>query len=144
MIMWSTEHRDHSPLDRKLLWATFTDIHAGRLTLPGGDRFEADGPLGVGTRLAVTPSGQETMTSTITEFEPSRRYADVTEFDGLTLTFSHDFVDEPGPAGGTTLTHRLVIDGPGADRIGPELGPQISADFPEQMRQLFVAAGNRR
>lgn len=135
--MWTTEHTDRSPLPAGRLWRTFTDIHAGRLTLPGGDRFEPQGELAVGTRVAVTPAGQTTMTSTITEFDPDRRYADVTELGGITLTFSHDFVADRS---GTAVTHRLRIDGPAVRELGPELGPQISADFPEQMRALFAAA----
>lgn len=122
------------------IWRTFADVHAGRLTLPGGDVFEPDGELAVGTRIAVTPAGQDRMISTVTEFEPGRRYADVTVVDGITLTFSHDFVTATT---GTTVTHRLCIGGPGADVVGPELGPQISSDFPGQMRALFAAAEGR-
>lgn len=139
--MWTTEHTDHSPLPAEQIWRTFADVHAGRLTLPAGDRFVPDGELAVGTRLAVTPAGQDTMTSTITEFEPARRYADVTDVSGITLTFSHDFVAD---GSGTAVTHRLCIDGPEADALGPELGPQISTDFPDQMRHLFDAAERRR
>lgn len=138
--MWTTAHTDHSPLPADQIWRTFADVHSGRLTLPGGDRFVAQGELAVGTRLAVTPAGQETMTSTVTEFDPGRRYADVTELDGITLTFSHDFVDD---GSGTAVTHRLQIDGPAADAVGPELGPQISADFPDAMRALLAAADDR-
>lgn len=138
--MWTTEHTDHSPLPAEQIWRTFVDVHAGRLTLPGGDVFEPDGELGVGTRIAVTPAGQDRVISTVTEFDPGRRYADVTEIEAITLTFSHDFRPD---AAGTVVTHRLRIDGPGADGLGPELGPQISADFPEQMNALFVAADGR-
>lgn len=115
----------------------FTAIHSGTLTLPGGDRFEPAGELAVGTRLAVTPAGQETMASVVTEFEPGKIYSDATEYNGLTLTFKHVFETHGAQ---TRLTHLLTISGPAADEVGPEIGPQISADFPAQMNALFAAA----
>jgi hypothetical protein len=41
------------------------------------------------------------------------------------------------------VTHRLEIDGPTADQVAPELGPQISEDFPVAMEDLFAAARQR-
>ena len=49
--MWTAEHTDHSPLPAEQIWRTFADVHAGRLTLPGGDVFEPDGELAVGVGL---------------------------------------------------------------------------------------------
>ncbi|ETA01179.1 hypothetical protein ThrDRAFT_02758 [Frankia casuarinae] len=42
--------------------------------------------------------------------------------------------------GRTAVVHRLEIAGPGVDEVGPELGPQISEDFPAAMADLFAAA----
>lgn len=137
--MWETEHNTQTDLSVEQVWRTFADIHSGRLTLPGGDTFEPGGELKVGTRITVTPAGQDAMTSVITEFDPGARYADETEFDGLILTFRHRF--EPVD-GGTRIRHQLTIDGDAADEVGPTLGPQISADFPEQMDALIAAARN--
>lgn len=135
--MWTHEHTAETdvPVDR--LWRTFVAIHSGRLVLPGGDVFRPDGELAVGTRIAVTPAGQDTMTSVVTELEPGATYADETRFEDLVLTFRHSFEQL---ADGTRITHRLTISGPGADEAGPELGPQISADFPEQLDALVDAA----
>ena len=41
---------------------------------------------------------------------------------------------------GTRVTHQLVIDGPGADSTGPELGLQITADFPAGLAGLITTA----
>lgn len=131
--MWSTQHTAETTVDADRLWKVFTDIHTGRLTLPGGDVFEADGPLGVGATLRVTPAGQDTFTSRVIEFEPGRGYADVTEFGGLVLTFRHTF--EP-TADGTRVTHALRVEGEGEAGIGPA----VSEDFPAQMQALFAAA----
>ena len=84
----------------------------------------------------MTPAGQETFRSRIVELVENERYADETQFGDLTLTFRH--LLEP-LISGTRVTHELLIDGPSADAVGPELGPQISADFPAAMQGLFDA-----
>lgn len=135
--MWVHEATTETdvPVDR--IWQTFVDVHSGRLTLPGGDVFRPEGDLAVGTRIAVTPAGQDTMTSVVTELEPRAAYADETRYGDLTLTFRHRFE----PLGGATrITHSLTITGAGADDAGPVIGPQISADFPEQLDALVDAA----
>src|SRR6478752_6644772 len=116
--MWKHQHSAETDVDPARLWETFTAVHSGALTLPGGDHFEPQGDLAVGTKIVVTPEGQEAMTSVITELEPGEAYADATEYNGLTLTFKHLFQAEGER---TRITHLLTITGPGADEIGPEI-----------------------
>jgi len=112
-------------------------LHCGRLSYPGADRFELDGPFAVGSRIAVTPEGQDEMISTIVELVDDERYADVTDFGGLSLLFRHTLESLED---GTRVTHRLEISGDAADQVGPELGPQISGDFGSSMAALFEQA----
>lgn len=135
--MWATEYSATSTLDSSILWNTLRRLHMGELHYPGADTFVPHGPFAVGTEIAVTPAGQDEMTSTIVELVENERYADVTHFGGLSLLFRHTFVTT---AEGTVVTHRLEIDGEGADVVGPELGPQISGDFDETMAGLFEQA----
>lgn len=137
---WKTSHSATTDLSAQALWETYTAMLGGEFVLPGGDRFEPDGPLWVGTKVAVTPEGQETVISTITAFEAPLRCADRASFGDVVLDFSHTF--EPSGTG-TRVVHELVISGPGAARLGPTLGPQISADFPEQLDALIDAARGR-
>jgi carbon monoxide dehydrogenase subunit G len=135
--MWTTEHTAETTLDRETVWTALRDLHTGALTYEGADTFELDGPFAVGTVLTVTPVGQDPFPSTIIDVVENETYADRTEFGTLVLTFRHTLV----PTGsGTRVTHRLDIDGEGADEVGPELGPQISGDFPESMDALFEQA----
>src|ERR671923_276430 len=52
----------------------------------------------------------------------------VADLGDVTLRLSHSL--EPVEGGGTSIVHRLEIGGPAADRVGPELGPAITEDFP--------------
>ena len=135
--MWTTEYTATTPLPREAVWTALRELHSGRLTYPGADRFVLDGPFAVGSRIAVTPEGQQEMISTIVELVDNERYADVTEFGGISLLFRHTLESTDD---GTRVTHRLEISGDGADEVGPELGPQISGDFDTSMAALFEQA----
>jgi hypothetical protein len=135
--MWTTEHSTETDLPPARVWAALRALHTGEIASPDGDEFRIDGPFAVGTELDVTPQGQETFRSRIVELVENERYADRTEFGDVVLTFRHTL--EPRGAG-TRVTHQLVIDGPGADTTGPELGPQISADFPAALDGLLASA----
>ncbi|MFI5782460.1 hypothetical protein [Nocardia sp. NPDC051570] len=136
-MMWKTEYSATTDLPVRAVWNALRDVHTGVVASGGGDVFEIHGPYELGTELSVTPQGQETFRSVIVELVEDQTYADRTEFNGLELTFRHRF--QPG-GDGLTVTHELIIDGPGVDEIGPELGPQISADFPDAMKSLFDIA----
>ncbi|GIG23449.1 hypothetical protein Cch01nite_41730 [Cellulomonas chitinilytica] len=138
--MWTTEHTTETALTPATVWAALVDLHRGTLTYPGADVFELHGPFAVGTTLSVTPDGGPgTFESTIVDVVEERTYADETTFGDVTLLFRHTLA--PLDDGGTRVTHRLEITGHGADTTGPELGPQISGDFPESMAALLSAAG---
>ncbi|RKR73421.1 SRPBCC family protein [Frondihabitans australicus] len=136
--MWTTSHTGTTTASPAAVWAMIEALHSGTKIGPESDTFELHGPFAVGTTLTVTPQGQDPMESTITHVEPERVYADVTVYGDITLAFRHDLA--PLPGGGTTVTHTLVIDGAGSDSVAPELGPQISADFPAALAELFAAA----
>ncbi|TAL43528.1 MAG: polyketide cyclase [Salinibacterium sp.] len=135
--MWAHDYTATTDLSPEQVWAALRALHTGELTYDGADTFELHGPFAVGTELDVTPVGQGTFRSTIVELVENERYADRTEYNGLTLLFRHTL---EALDGGTRVTHRLEISGDAADAVGPELGPQISGDFDESMAALFEQA----
>jgi hypothetical protein len=138
--MWTTRINATTTAEPAAVWDALRALHSGTPLGPNSDTFELHGPFAVGTRVTVTPQGQDSMDSVITELEPNAVYADRTAFGGLTLTFRHEL--QSASDGGTRVTHTLEIAGDGADQLGPELGPQISGDFPETMTELLAAAEN--
>lgn len=136
--MWTTNYEQTTAAAPAAVWGALEKLHSGTPLGPNSDTFELHGPFAVGTTLTITPQGQEPMRSTIVALVPNATYADRTVFGDLELTFRHDLA--PTADGGTTVTHTLVIDGPGSDDAGPKLGPQISGDFPVAMVELLAAA----
>ncbi|TPL03229.1 polyketide cyclase [Mesorhizobium sp. B2-4-14] len=135
--MWSNEYTAISPLPARAIWNALKALHEGRLTYEGSDTFVLHGPFAKGTRVSVTPVGQDTFESTIVDLVENVTYADQTSFGDSTLLFRHTLVPVEG---GTQVTHRLEISGPSAAEVGPELGPQISGDFDTSMARLFEEA----
>jgi len=140
--MWTTEYTASTSAAPAAVWGALAALHSGTSLGPNSDAFELHGPFAVGTTLTITPQGQEPLQSTIVELEADRVYADQTVYGDLTLTFRHrlEFTSD----GGTHVTHTLEIAGEGADEVGPDLGPQISGDFPVAMSELLAAAEGRR
>lgn len=136
--MWATSYQATTMAEAERVWEALRRLHTGESLGPSSDSFVLDGPFAVGTELTITPQGQDPMRSTIVELTPNRAYADRTLFGELELTFRHSL--RPVDGGGTIVTHTLEIDGPGSAEVGPELGPQISADFPVAMAELLAAA----
>jgi hypothetical protein len=139
--VWKTEYSAETSAAPAAVWGALHALHSGVALGENSDRFELHGPFAVGTELSVTPQGQDTMRSVITELVDSEVYADRTSFGGLTLLFRHTL--QPLASGGTRITHQLEIDGGDADQVGPELGPQVSGDFPVAMGELVAAAERR-
>jgi hypothetical protein len=135
--MWTTNYTAHTDAAPAAVWEALRRLHTGESRSDAGDTFEIHGPFAVGTTISVTPVGQETFESTIVELVDEERYADSTSFGSTILTFRHILAAD---GSGTTLTHELIIDGAEADAVGPELGPQISDDFPSAMAELFANA----
>lgn len=136
-MMWSTRYDLETALSAEALWQTWLRVLSGDLLLPGGDRYEPLGGLGHGAQLRMTPAGQEPVVITITRWEPPHCQADRVEYGGVELVFTHSF-DET--ASGSRITLGLEIQGAEADRVGPQLGPQIGADFPATAQSLVEAA----
>jgi uncharacterized protein YndB with AHSA1/START domain len=136
--MWSHEYTAETTAPRDAVWAVLSDLNNWASWDTSLEWVRLNGAFGVGATVVMKPYGQDPITSVIVDAVPNERYADQTEFGGVTLGFSHTLT--PTEAGGTRVVHRLEITGPDADRVGPELGPPIVEDFPEAMAGLFASA----
>lgn len=136
--MWTHEHAAVTPLPPEAVWRVLADLGNWARWDTSMERVELHGPLKAGSTVTMTPKGQDPIASVIAEVTENERYADQTEFGGVTLGFSHTLTRLPG--GGTRIVHRLEIAGDQADSVGPELGPMITEDFPEAMAALLAYA----
>lgn len=125
------------------LWHTWIKVLSGEIELPGGDRYEPREPVGLGSRIMMTPVGQSEVEIVVTQWEPPHVQADRVSYKGLELTFTHSFARGEmgeGRTGGSVVVTRLDIDGPEAGDAGPVIGPRIAEDFPKAIDALIEAA----
>ena len=136
--MWVHEHAAETAVSPEAVWAVLRDLDQWPRWDTSMERVALQGPFAVGSQVAMTPVGQEPIVSTIVAITEAEYYADRTDLGPVTLQFSHTLTWLPG--GGTRITHRLEITGDGAAELGPQLGPEITADFPEAMDGLLACA----
>jgi uncharacterized protein YndB with AHSA1/START domain len=102
------------------------------------ERIEFDGPFTAGSRILMTPFGQEPIELRIAEAVEPERFVDEADLGEIVVRTTHR-VQRLGDRR-TEVTYRMEITGPAADTLGPQIGPQISADFPQTLAALVARA----
>jgi hypothetical protein len=69
--------------------------------------------------------------------EPER-FVDEADFGDVVVRTTHRL--EPLGEGRVRILYQMEITGPQADTLGPQLGPEISADFPQVLGALVEQA----
>jgi uncharacterized protein YndB with AHSA1/START domain len=132
--MWATEHSVETAASPRAVWRLWADV--ARWPEWNGDieRIEISGPFAVGSTISMTPSGGEPIELRIADATEPERFVDEADLGGVVVRTTHRI--ERVDADRSRIVYRMEIDGPGSDSVGPELGPQISADFPEVLAAL--------
>lgn len=136
---WEHELVLRTPVAPGDVWSALAALYSGTRLAEDGDTIELHGPFAVGTRLSVTPHGADFVVDCeIVDLVEGETYAYRSAFDGLHITSRHTLtaLDD----GGTRVTQLATIAGPGAETIGPRIGPRITADHPQAMDDLIEAA----
>jgi len=135
--MWEYEATATTTADAEQLWRRWSDMAAWPTWNAGIESIEVDGPFAVGTRFTMTPPGDEPVRLRIVQIQPGTSFVDELDAGDFVVRTEHRL--EPLPAG-ARVVYRTEITGPAADLVGPELGPQITADFPDVLAALVRLA----
>lgn len=136
--MWEYEHSIETTATPDAVWRHWTDMAAWPQWNDGIEKIQADGPFMAGTTFAMTPPGDEPIQMTLTEIVPGEQFTDEMDAGDFAVRTTHRV--EPAGAGRTRIIYRTEITGPAADQAGPQLGPAITADFPEVLAALAKLA----
>jgi len=141
--MWEYEHGIETSAAPGVLWRLWADIAGWPRWNDGIEKITIDGPFAVGTTFTMTPPGDEPIRMRLTEIVPGELFTD--EMDGGDFAVRTIHRLEPATGGRTRITYRTEITGPAAGHIGPQLGPAITADFPQVLAALArLAEGQSR
>ena len=137
--MWEYEHSIDTDTAPEALWARLSDVATWPEWNSDIDKVELEGPFAAGSRVTMTPRGEEPVTLRLAQVRENETFVDEAEFGGVTIRTMHRL--ERLEANRTRITYRTEISGPAADELGPQVGPAITADFPETIAALVRAAG---
>ncbi|MFE0510561.1 SRPBCC family protein [Streptomyces sp. NPDC058964] len=138
MNMWEYEYSAETTAPPAAIWRHWSDVAAWPTWNDGVEKIEIDGPFVVGTTFTMTPPGDEPIQMRLTEVVPDELFTDVMDAGDFVVRTVHRL--EPLPTGLTRITYRTEITGPAAEQVGPQLGPAITADFPDVVAALAKVA----
>lgn len=131
--MWSAEHSVETTASREAVWRLWADVAGWPEWNADLARSELSGEFAPGSTIRMTSIEGETVELTLAEVAEPESFIDQAELGGITVRTTHR-LEEAG--GRRRIVYRMEITGEDADRVGPELGPEISGDFPEVLAAL--------
>jgi hypothetical protein len=136
--MWDYEHSVETTAAPQAIWQLWADVENWGSWNAEIERVEIDGPFAVGSQILMTPPGDEPIQLRIAEVVNGELFVDEARFDELLIRTAHRLDRLDG--GRVRVVYRMEITGAGADQVGPEIGPAITADWPETMASLVELA----
>jgi uncharacterized protein YndB with AHSA1/START domain len=136
--MWEYQHEAETSAAPDMVWRHWADMAQWPRWNEGIEKITIDGPFEVGTTFTMTPPGDDPVRLRLAEIVPGELFTDETDAGDFVVRTEHRL--EPTGDGATRIIYRTQITGPAANQVGPELGPAITADFPEVLAALVKLA----
>ncbi|MFJ7150151.1 polyketide cyclase [Streptomyces sp. NPDC100445] len=136
--MWEYEHSVETTAAPEAIWRLWADVESWGTWNAEIEKIEIDGPFAAGARITMTPPGEDPVVLRVAEAVEGELFVDEARFDDLLLRTVHriDRLDRDR----IRVVYRMEITGDGADEAGPQIGPGITADWPETMASLVALA----
>lgn len=136
--MWEYEYSADTTASPEVVWRHFSDVQAWPAWNAGIETLEMHGPFEVGTTFSMKPPGEDPITMRLVEIVPGEVWTDEMDAGDFVVRTVHAL--RPNETGGSTITYRTEFHGPAADQAGAEMGPAITADFPDVVAGLVAVA----
>jgi hypothetical protein len=138
--MWTYEHSLETRVRAETIFEILRDVERWPEWNPGVERIDLDGPFATGTAGVMVIPDQGSLSFRLVWVGEGRGFEDETAIPGADVVVRVRHSLEPLAAGGTRITYRATVEGPAADALGPEIGPAVTADFPEIVAALAARA----
>jgi uncharacterized protein YndB with AHSA1/START domain len=139
--MWSTEHSIETNATPERIWRLWADVARWPEWNADIEHIELVGPFAPGSRIVMTPSGQEAIELQVAEAVEPELFVDEADFGDVTVRTIHRVQRVTDDR--SRVTYRMEITGPRADKVGPQIGPEISGDFLQTLAALVERAEAR-
>src|SRR5271167_4648901 len=132
-------HTVEADVAAEAIWALYEDVTSWPSWDAGAELITRDGAFATGSTGTMKFAGQEPLRYRLTKVVPERQFVDETPVGPLVVRVLH--LLEPLPSGRLRITYAVEIDGPEAQ--AKEIGPLITADFPDTIASLVKLAQGR-
>lgn len=136
-LVWRRAYARPTKASPTAIWKLWSDVEGWGAWNAGIERIQLHGPFREGTEFTMKPPGQEAIRSRLVRVAPEREFVDETIVGDLTVRVSHRI--ERATDGAVTIVYAVEACGPQS----AEIGPMISADFPEVLEALTRLAESR-
>jgi uncharacterized protein YndB with AHSA1/START domain len=136
--MWTNEQSIETTASPEAVWRLWSDVAGWPEWNADIEHIEISGPFAAGSTITMTPAGQGAVELRIAEAVEPHMFVDEADLGDVVVRTIHRV--ERLSAERHRVLYRMEISGPAADGVGPELGPQISGDFPETLAALAERA----
>ena len=136
--MWVNEPRIETSATPGQIWRLWAAVPDWPEWNGDIERIELDGPFAAGSRILMTPIGEEPVELRIAEAVEPELFVDEAELGEIVVRTTHRV--QPLDGERARVTYRMEITGPAADTLGAQIGPEISADFPQTLAALAERA----
>ena len=123
-----------SPAD---VWAVWSDIGTWHLWDPAIETVALEGHFAEGAAGTMGLQGGIETPFVLEIVEPGARFLDKLTIGDLVIRIDHEVA---AAGGGAAVTVRTVVDGPGAD----DIGPMVTGDTPKALEALVAMAEGQR
>ena len=137
--MWTVEHSLLTRASPEAIRRLFEDVAGWPEWNAGAEWVELDGPFAAGTTGRMKVPGQDPLDFRLIWVGPDG-FEDETPIPGAAVVVRVRHTIESLDGGRARIVYRATIDGPGADELGPVIGPQVTGDFPDVLSALVAWA----
>lgn len=128
--MWTAEHSLEIAASPETIWSFFRDVNGWKKWNAGIEEIALHGPFAVGTEFTMKPPGQEELRSRLVVVRENEIFVDETRAGDIVVIVAHR-IERLGP-GRVRVTYAVEATGPASE----EIGPAVSADFPDVLKAL--------
>jgi len=136
--MWTTEHSAETMAAPEVVWRVWSEVERWPEWNADLERAELSGPFAMGSTITMYQRGGDMIELRIAEAVEPERFVDEADLGDVVVRTTHRLELLEGDR--ARVISRMEISGPQADSVAPQIGPELSADFPQVLSALVERA----